>query len=336
MLSPVPIFDGLQSWLNERRGSSVEVRTPQRGDLENLATLARQNAEIQLQRMATKSSGSLEQRAADEGAKTLEMQQLDHIVCFDMAQLQGDERVGASVVMRNGRPAKKEYRKYVVKGEALDDLRMMKEVVVRWAKRQEEWPDLLLIDGGKRTSAPFSRRLKSTVGRTASPWPPSPSERKPSSETGWNRWCLTARDGCWFTPETKPTDLSTPSTASAEVEAGWLTRLRAWKAWVQKNSKRCFATLADAKGLSTPRLPNLRPCPVSVRRWHSGFTRRFVNGITRRCWPCPQWTRHDGAQGSRNRSGQRIHGRPVVPLSPLLDGSPPPPSFSSSSLVDDE
>ena len=101
LLSPVPIFDGLQAWLDERRGSSVEVRTPQRGDLENLATLARQNAEIQLQRLASKSSGSLEQRAADEGAKTLGMTQLDHIVCFDMAQLQGDERVGASVVMRN-------------------------------------------------------------------------------------------------------------------------------------------------------------------------------------------------------------------------------------------
>jgi excinuclease ABC subunit C len=149
LLSPVPIFDGLQSWLDERRGRSVEVRTPQRGDLENLATLARQNATIQLQRMANKSSGSLEQRAADDGAKVLGMTALDHVVCFDMAQLQGDERVGASVVMRNGRPAKDEYRKYVVKGEALDDLRMMKEVVVRWAKRQEEWPDLLLIDGGE-------------------------------------------------------------------------------------------------------------------------------------------------------------------------------------------
>ena len=149
LLSPVPIFDGLQSWLDERRGRSVEVRTPQRGDLESLATLARQNATIQLQRLANKSNGSLEQRAADEGAKALDMTTLDHIVCFDMAQLQGDERVGASVVMRNGRPAKKEYRKYVVKGEALDDLRMMKEVVVRWAKRQEEWPDLLLIDGGE-------------------------------------------------------------------------------------------------------------------------------------------------------------------------------------------
>jgi excinuclease ABC subunit C len=149
LLSPVPIFDGLQTWLDERRGHSVEVRTPQRGDLENLSTLARQNAVIQLQRMANKSSGSLEQRAADEGAQTLGMASLDHIVCFDMAQLQGDERVGASVVMRNGRPSKGEYRKYVVKGDAIDDLRMMKEVVVRWAKRQEEWPDLLLIDGGE-------------------------------------------------------------------------------------------------------------------------------------------------------------------------------------------
>jgi len=160
LLSPVPLFDGLQSWLDERRGSAVEVRTPQRGDLENLATLARQNASIQLHRMVNKSSGSLEQRAADDGAKALGMASLDHIVCFDMAQLLGDERVGASVVMRNGRPAKDEYRKYVVKGEAMDDLRMMKEVVVRWAKRQDEWPDLLLIDGGETHLATIRQALE--------------------------------------------------------------------------------------------------------------------------------------------------------------------------------
>ena len=160
LLSPVPIFDGLHSWLEERRGRAVEVRTPQRGDLENLATLASQNATIQLERMARKSSGSLEQRAADEGAVVLGMAQLDHIVCFDMAQLQGDERVGASVVMRHGRPAKDEYRKYVVKGDAMDDLRMMKEVVVRWAKRQEEWPDLLLIDGGETHLSTIEQALE--------------------------------------------------------------------------------------------------------------------------------------------------------------------------------
>ena len=77
-----------------------------------------------------------------------------------MAQLQGDERVGASVVMRNGRPNKSEYRKYIVKGEAMDDLRMMKEVVVRWAKRQEEWPDLLLIDGGETHLSTIQQALE--------------------------------------------------------------------------------------------------------------------------------------------------------------------------------
>ena len=41
------------------------------------------------------------------------------------------------------------YRTYIVKGDAMDDLRMMPEVVERWLKRQEEWPDLLLLDGGE-------------------------------------------------------------------------------------------------------------------------------------------------------------------------------------------
>lgn len=149
LLTPTPLLDGLQEWLDGRRGSAVEVRTPIRGDMVTLRTLADQNAEIQVARLSNKSSGSLEQRAADEAALLLGVEQMNHVVCFDMAQLQGDERVGASVVMRNGRPAKKEYRTYIVKGDALDDLRMMKEVVERWMKRQEEWPDLLLLDGGQ-------------------------------------------------------------------------------------------------------------------------------------------------------------------------------------------
>ena len=149
LLTPTPLLDGLQEWLDERRGSAVEVRTPVRGDMVTLRTLADQNAEIQVSRLSNKSSGSLEQRAADEAALLLGSEQMNHVVCFDMAQLQGDERVGASVVMRHGRPAKKEYRTYIVKGDAMDDLRMMKEVIERWLKRQEEWPDLLLLDGGQ-------------------------------------------------------------------------------------------------------------------------------------------------------------------------------------------
>lgn len=160
LLTPTPILDVTQKWLDERRGAKVDVRTPSRGDLATLANLARQNSEIQLTRIAAKTSGSLEQRAADDGAKTLGLDKLDHIVCFDMAQLMGDERVGVSVVMRNGRPAKDEYRKYIVKGDAIDDLRMMREVVKRWLKRQDEWPDLLLLDGGQTHLSTITKMLE--------------------------------------------------------------------------------------------------------------------------------------------------------------------------------
>ena len=149
LLTPTPLFDGSKEWLNGRRQSLVEVRTPSRGDLVTLLNLANQNAEAHLSKFIDKASGSLEQRAANDGAEVLGMEKLNHIVCFDMAQLIGENRVGASVSFRNGRPEKKEYRKYTVKGDAVDDLRMMSEVVERWLKRQDEWPDLLLLDGGE-------------------------------------------------------------------------------------------------------------------------------------------------------------------------------------------
>ncbi|MAX46473.1 MAG: hypothetical protein CMB24_06770 [Euryarchaeota archaeon] len=160
LLTPIPLSDTIQDWLSERRGSNVDVRVPMRGDFVTLTNLARQNASMQVERMSNKASGSLEQRAADEAAALLSMDSLDHIVCFDMAQLLGDSRVGASVCLRNGRPAKKEYRTYTVKGDAMDDLRMMKEVVERWIKRVEDWPDLLLIDGGETHLAIIAKLLK--------------------------------------------------------------------------------------------------------------------------------------------------------------------------------
>ena len=160
LLTPIPLSDTIQDWLSERRGSNVDVRVPMRGDFVTLTNLARQNASMQVERMSNKASGSLEQRAADEAAALLSMDSLDHIVCFDMAQLLGDSRVGASVCLRNGRPAKKEYRTYTVKGDAMDDLRMMKEVVERWIKRVEDWPDLLLIDGGETHLAIIAKLLE--------------------------------------------------------------------------------------------------------------------------------------------------------------------------------
>ncbi|MAU18591.1 MAG: hypothetical protein CMA24_03965 [Euryarchaeota archaeon] len=149
LLVPAPLTDSLEDWLGERRGTKVTVRNPQRGELAKLRGMADANAEIQAARQSTRRSGSLEQAAADEAVRVHGFDSLDHIVCFDMAQIQGKERVGAAVVFRNGRPSKKEYRTYRVKTEVQDDLAMMQEVVERWLKRQQEWPDLLLLDGGE-------------------------------------------------------------------------------------------------------------------------------------------------------------------------------------------
>ncbi|MEK9805717.1 MAG: excinuclease ABC subunit UvrC [Euryarchaeota archaeon] len=161
LLVPAPLTDSMNDWLSERRGKRVTVRNPQRGELTKLRAMADANAEIQATRQSTKRSGNLEQMAADQAAKVHGFDSLDHIVCFDMAQIQGKERVGAAVVLRNGRPSKKEYRTYRVKTDAADDLRMMQEVVERWLKRQQEWPDLLLLDGGETHLKHIHAMLKS-------------------------------------------------------------------------------------------------------------------------------------------------------------------------------
>jgi len=163
ILVPSTVGESLVSWLKDVRGSSIEVRTPKRGDLAELRGMADKNAEILVRRSWTRGSGNLEQKAADDAARLIGLDTLNHLVCFDMAQLQGIERVGASVVFRNGRPSKKEYRTYRVKTEANDDLRMMSEVIERWLKHQDEWPDLLLLDGGETHLSTIGKMLERKV-----------------------------------------------------------------------------------------------------------------------------------------------------------------------------
>jgi len=159
LLLPTQIGVSTQRWLKSRRGGAFEARVPMRGDLSKLRMMADRNAEILVVRAQRNSSGSLEQRAADDCADLLELESVNHIVCFDMAQLMGSERVGASIVFRNGRPSKKEYRTYKIKGDSADDLRMMEETVLRWARKQDEWPDILLLDGGETHLSTIRRAL---------------------------------------------------------------------------------------------------------------------------------------------------------------------------------
>jgi excinuclease ABC subunit C len=77
-----------------------------------------------------------------------------HIECFDNSNIQGEFPVSACVVFKNGRPAKKEYRHFIIK-EVVgpDDFASMAEVLkrryTRLVSEGHALPDLIIIDGGK-------------------------------------------------------------------------------------------------------------------------------------------------------------------------------------------
>ena len=148
LLVPSPVSDWMEQWIAERRGGPVEIRVPKRGELVKLRSMADSNAKFHAEMNTNKTSNNIERMSVEDAMELIDAQSLDHIVCFDMAQLQGEERVGACISLRNGKPSKKEYRTFTIKSGSKDDLRMMKEVIHRWMKRQESWPDLILLDGG--------------------------------------------------------------------------------------------------------------------------------------------------------------------------------------------
>ena len=77
-----------------------------------------------------------------------------HIECFDNSNIQGSNPVAACVVFRDGKPSKKDYRKFNIKTVVgPDDFASMEEVVYRRYRRlleeDEPLPQLVIVDGGK-------------------------------------------------------------------------------------------------------------------------------------------------------------------------------------------
>lgn len=160
-----------QAMLAERRGSQVEIRVPQRGDRRELMATVAKNAGDALVRHKLKraSDHNSRSRAIAELQDHLELSQAPlRIECFDMAHLQGSDYVGSMVVLEDGLPQKREYRKFKVKTvDGNDDYAAMREVLTRRlsayvaqrdapaGERGEKPgrfaypPQLLLVDGGK-------------------------------------------------------------------------------------------------------------------------------------------------------------------------------------------
>ena len=138
--------------LSEIVGTSFLV--PLKGKKKNLVDMANQNAQINLENeleIIVRDEEKTE-KANDELRELLGLKKLDRIDLFDNSNLFGSFTVSCMVVFKNGRPAKKEYRKYKISLDKNDDYHTMQEVIYRRYYRalvdKLELPDLIIVDGG--------------------------------------------------------------------------------------------------------------------------------------------------------------------------------------------
>ena len=129
-----------EEWLELARGSKVQIRVPQRGDKRALLETVERNAkeEFTRHRMKRASDHNSRSRALTELQDALNLPEAPlRIECYDMAHIQGTNYVGSMVVMEDGLPNKREYRRFKVNGVGSevggqsDDYAAMAEVVRR-------------------------------------------------------------------------------------------------------------------------------------------------------------------------------------------------------------
>lgn len=173
VLVPVEPEDGdtYAEWLAHLRGAKVRIRVPQRGDKRSLMETVTKNAteEFQRHRLRRASDHNTRSRALTELQDLLGLPEAPlRIECYDMAHLQGTDYVGSMVVLEEGLPAKREYRRFKVNGvPGNDDYAAMEEVIGRRLRAYLEErerpvdergdrpgkfaypPQLLVVDGGK-------------------------------------------------------------------------------------------------------------------------------------------------------------------------------------------
>ena len=160
-----------EEWLSAERGSKVQIRVPQRGDKKSLLETVTRNAtdEFMRHRLRRASDHNSRSRALTELQDLLGLAEAPlRIECYDMAHLQGTDYVGSMVVLEDGLPNRREYRRFKVNSvPGNDDYAAMEEVLTRrltaYLEQSAEVdpsqdrrpgkfsypPQLLVVDGGK-------------------------------------------------------------------------------------------------------------------------------------------------------------------------------------------
>lgn len=160
----LPEGDMLANFLTTQKGRKVSIDMPQRQAKAELVEMVERNAQYELART---------QRFADRNHQAMEdLAELadlpgppKRIEGYDISHIQGSDAVASQVVFIDGLPAKQHYRTYKIKNPTVtsghsDDFASMAEVIRRRFRRYGEdpskqrvgnpdWPDLVMIDGGK-------------------------------------------------------------------------------------------------------------------------------------------------------------------------------------------
>ena len=140
-------------------GDDIKIYIPKLGDKKHILDLSIRNAKYyrmeRFKQIRITGPNRHENRIMTQMKKDLRLsQEPRHIECFDNSNIQGTNPVAACVVFKNGKPSKKDYRKYNIKTVVgPDDFASMEEVVYRRYKRlldeKQPLPQLIIIDGGK-------------------------------------------------------------------------------------------------------------------------------------------------------------------------------------------
>lgn len=157
VLLPVAMEDGelFSDLMLQNSGRRTHIRVPQRGDNVQLVNRAVENARQEAERVTSREeriSGTLlllgKMLSLEQAPRRLES--------FDISNLAGTDIVASMVVFVDGKPCKKDYKRFKVEGLAdQDDYGSMRQVVTRRYTHYsqgdagfDQTPDVILIDGG--------------------------------------------------------------------------------------------------------------------------------------------------------------------------------------------
>ena len=139
--------------------AGVKLHIPKLGDKKKILDLSTRNAKYfrmeRFKQAKIVDPARHANRIMAQMQKDLRLvQEPRHIECFDNSNIQGTNPVAACVVFKDGKPSKKDYRKFAIKTVVgPDDFASMEEVVFRRYKRlvkeNQPLPQLIIIDGGK-------------------------------------------------------------------------------------------------------------------------------------------------------------------------------------------